>query len=39
MVWGHGPQILQSPLALGDLNFGGVVLGVADVAVIVATGF
>ncbi len=36
-IWGHEPQTLESPLALGDVNFGGVVLGMADVAVIIVT--
>jgi branched-chain amino acid transport system permease protein len=37
LIWGHEPQTLESPLALGDLQLGGVVLGMADVAVIVVT--
>lgn len=37
VIWGHEPQTLESPLALGDFNFGGVVLGMADLAVIVVT--
>ncbi len=37
LIWGHEPQTLQSPLALGDVQLGGLVLGMADVAVIVAT--
>jgi branched-chain amino acid transport system permease protein len=36
-IWGHEPQTLESPLAVGDVHFGGVVLGLADVAVIVVT--
>ncbi|UWQ90563.1 branched-chain amino acid ABC transporter permease [Aliisedimentitalea scapharcae] len=36
-IWGHEPQTLESPLALGDLQMGGVVLGMADVAVIIVT--
>lgn len=36
-IWGHEPQTLQSPLATGDIRLGGVVLGMADVAVIVVT--
>ena len=36
-IWGHEPQTLESPLALGDVKLGGVVLGMADVAVIVVT--
>ena len=37
IIWGHEPQTLESPLALGDLHIGGVVLGMADVAIIVVT--
>ncbi|MBE1283305.1 MAG: branched-chain amino acid ABC transporter permease [Rhodobacteraceae bacterium] len=37
VIWGHEPQTLESPLALGDIKMGGVVLGMADVAVIVVT--
>ncbi|MFW8595398.1 branched-chain amino acid ABC transporter permease [Cribrihabitans neustonicus] len=37
LIWGHEPQTLESPLALGDVQLGGVVLGLADVAVIVVT--
>ncbi|GAA6180918.1 MULTISPECIES: branched-chain amino acid ABC transporter permease [unclassified Shimia] len=36
-IWSHEPQTLESPLAIGDFNVGGVVLGMADVAVIVVT--
>lgn len=36
-IWGHEPQTLESPLAVGDLRVGGVVLGMADVAVIIVT--
>ncbi len=36
-IWGHEPQTMQSPLAIGDVRLGGVVLGVADVAVIIVT--
>ncbi len=36
-IWGHEPQTLESPLAVGDFRLGGVVLGFADVAVIVVT--
>ena len=36
-IWGHEPQTLDSPLAHGDLRVGGVVLGMADLAVIVVT--
>ncbi len=38
LLWGHEPQTLQSPLAVGDLTVGGVVLGMADVTIIVVTG-
>ncbi|PCJ76334.1 MAG: branched-chain amino acid ABC transporter permease [Rhodobacteraceae bacterium] len=38
LFWGHEPQTLQSPLAVGDLTIGGVVLGMADVTIIVVTG-
>lgn len=37
LIWGHEPQTLESPLALGDIQFGGLVLGMADVAIIVVT--
>ncbi|CUH52639.1 branched-chain amino acid ABC transporter permease [Shimia sp. R11_0] len=37
VIWGHEPQTLESPLAVGDFNLGGVVLGMADLAVIVVT--
>ncbi|MEK0162213.1 branched-chain amino acid ABC transporter permease [Phaeobacter sp. JH20_36] len=36
-IWGHEPQTLESPLALGDVQLAGVVLGLADIAVIVVT--
>ena len=36
-IWSHEPQTLESPLAVGDFNVGGVVLGMADIAVIVVT--
>jgi len=36
-IWGHEPQTLESPLAHGDLAVGGVVLGMADVTIIVVT--
>ncbi|WP_146347846.1 branched-chain amino acid ABC transporter permease [Phaeobacter marinintestinus] len=36
-IWGHEPQSLESPLALGDVHLGGLVLGMADVAIIVVT--
>lgn len=35
--WGHQPQTLASPLAVGDVRVGGVVLGMADVTIIVTT--
>lgn len=37
LIWGHEPQSLESPLALGDVHLGGLVLGMADVAIIVVT--
>lgn len=37
LIWGHEPVSLHSPLALGDVRFGGVVLSLADIAVIVVT--
>ncbi len=37
LIWGHNPQTLQNPLAGKDLNFGGLVLGMEDVAVIIVT--
>lgn len=37
LALGHDPHTLHSPLALGDLNIGSVVLGMADIAVIVVT--
>jgi branched-chain amino acid transport system permease protein len=37
LIWGHEPQTMESPLALGDVQFGGLVLGMADVAIIVVT--
>ncbi len=36
-IWGHLPQTLESPLAIGDFHMGSVVLGMADVAIIVTT--
>jgi len=36
-IWGHEPMSLHSPLALGEVRLAGVVLGMADVAVIVVT--
>jgi len=37
LIWGHEPQSLHSPLRLGDVRLGGVVLSLADIAVIVVT--
>lgn len=37
LIWGHEPQTLESPLAIGDLRMGSVVLGMADVAIIIVT--
>ncbi|HAV09055.1 MAG TPA: branched-chain amino acid ABC transporter permease [Rhodobacteraceae bacterium] len=37
LIWGHEPQSLHSPLALGDVRLGSLVLGLADVAVIITT--
>jgi branched-chain amino acid transport system permease protein len=37
IIWGHEPQSLHSPLALGDVRMGDLVLGLADVAVIITT--
>ena len=36
-IWGHEPQTLESPLSHGDFQVAGVVLGMADLAVIVVT--
>ncbi len=36
-IWGHEPMSLHSPLALGEVRLAGVVLGMADVAVIAVT--
>ncbi len=36
-IWGHEPQSLESPFAGKDVNFGGVVLGLDEVVVIVTT--
>ncbi|AXT36018.1 branched-chain amino acid ABC transporter permease [Phaeobacter sp. LSS9] len=36
-IWGHEPQTLESPLALGDVQLAGVVLGLADLAIIIVT--
>ncbi|MFT6695740.1 MAG: branched-chain amino acid transport system permease protein [Paracoccaceae bacterium] len=37
MIWGHQPQTLNSPLTVGDIRIGGVVLGFSDVAIIICT--
>lgn len=37
MIWGHEPHSLQNPLAGKEVSFGGLVLGMEDVAVIVVT--
>ncbi|MFC3614988.1 branched-chain amino acid ABC transporter permease [Lutimaribacter marinistellae] len=37
LIWGHEPQTLQNPLAGRDVTFGGLVLGMEDVAVIIVT--
>ena len=37
LIWTHEPQTLESPLAVGDVHIGGLVLGRADVAVIIVT--
>lgn len=37
LIWGHQPVSLQSPIAGKDLRFGGLVLGLDEVAVIVVT--
>ena len=37
VIWGHEPLNLASPLALGDVRFGGIVLSLAEIAVIVVT--
>ena len=36
-VWGHEPQVLESPFAGVHRSFGGVVLGVDEIAVVVVT--
>ncbi|MFP1632098.1 branched-chain amino acid ABC transporter permease [Zhengella sp. ZM62] len=36
-LWGHEPQSLETPFAGKDVSFGGVVLGVDEVAVIIST--
>ncbi len=37
LIWGHEPQTLQNPLAGKEVSFGGLVLGMEDVAVIIVT--
>lgn len=37
LIWGHEPLSLHSPLALGDVRAGGVVLSLVDISVIVVT--
>ena len=37
LIWGHEPKSLESPLAGLDVRFGGLVLGLDEVAVIVVT--
>jgi branched-chain amino acid transport system permease protein len=37
VIWGHEPVNLHSPLALGDVRVGGVVLSMAELAVIIVT--
>ena len=37
LFWGHEPQTIQSPLAQGDITIGGVVLGFADLTIILVT--
>ena len=37
IIWGHEPMSLHSPLAIGDVRLGTLVLGMADVAVIITT--
>lgn len=36
-IWGHEPQSLESPIAGVDVRFGGLVLGLDEVAIIVVT--
>ncbi|MCA8868752.1 MAG: branched-chain amino acid ABC transporter permease [Rhodobacteraceae bacterium] len=33
-IWGHIPQSLESPLSVGEVRLGDVVLGMADIAII-----
>ena len=37
MIWGHEPQSLESPIAGVDVRFGGLVLGLDEVMVILVT--
>ncbi|MEM6462885.1 MAG: branched-chain amino acid ABC transporter permease [Pseudomonadota bacterium] len=37
VIWGHEPQSLESPIAGVELRFGGIVLGMDEVAVIIVT--
>lgn len=37
LIWGHSPQSLENPLAGQELHFGGIALGMEDVAVILVT--
>ena len=37
VIWGHEPQSLESPITGLDVRFGGLVLGLDEVAVIVVT--
>lgn len=37
LIWGHQPVSLENPLAGKDIGFGGVVLGMEDVMVIIVT--
>ena len=37
VIWGHEPQVLESPLAGVHRTFGSVVLGVDEIAVVVVT--
>lgn len=36
-IWGHEPQSLETPFAGRDMSFGGVVLGLDEIVVIVTT--
>lgn len=37
LIWGHEPISLESPIAGKDIRFGGVVLGLDEVAIIIVT--